>query len=515
MLTSSFIQIPGVGQKTERRIWEKGVLSWDHFVNHQPRLNLPQNKVAKIRDCLAVCTEHLKEEDAHFFAELLPKSELWRLYPEFRHRVAFVDIETTGLSPYYNNITLVGLFNGRNYHAYIANHNLSTFQKDIKKYSLIVTFNGSLFDIPFLKKKFPDFAVPAHIDLRFFLRRLGYSGSLKAVEKNLGIKRASEIKDLNGFESTILWNKYIHGNIDALRLLIEYNKADVINLQTLMETGYELMQRRLLPKNAEIIKHVKFTTEHDPKVQTVIRKVRNSQIEVRVDRKMYLVTIPKREKRTIQPLIRKLGGSEEAPAVVGIDLSASEKKASGWALLQGDCAQTRLIKTDKELVAETIKAKPRIISIDSPLSIPGGNGTGKLSRSEARRTFGIMRQCERTLRHRGIYVYPCLIPSMKPLTERGMRLAKEFTNLGFEVIESYPGAAQDILGIVRKRIDIRELKQGLLDFGIIGDFDNGTINHDKLDAVTSALVAYFYLTDNYEALGNEKEGYLIIPKAKY
>jgi predicted nuclease with RNAse H fold len=95
-----------------------------------------------------------------------------------------------------------------------------------------------------------------------------------------------------------------------------------------------------------------------------------------------------------------------------------------------------------------------------------------------------------------------------------MRLTEEFKRLGFEVIESYPGAAQDILGIIRKRIDVRELMQGLMDFGIDGDFSNGTINHDKLDAVTSALVGYFYLTKSYEALGNDTEGYLIVPQAR-
>jgi predicted nuclease with RNAse H fold len=103
---------------------------------------------------------------------------------------------------------------------------------------------------------------------------------------------------------------------------------------------------------------------------------------------------------------------------------------------------------------------------------------------------------------------------MKGLTRRGMRLAETFRRLGLEVIESYPGAAQDILGIIRKRVDVRELMQGLLDFGIDGDFTNGTINHDKLDAVTSALVGYFYLTESYEALGNQKERFLIVPKAQ-
>jgi len=170
-------------------------------------------------------------------------------------------------------------------------------------------------------------------------------------------------------------------------------------------------------------------------------------------------------------------------------------------------------KPDEDLIEATVKAKPRIVSIDSPLSIPGGREAGPKKESTAIATLGIMRRCERTLRRRGIHVYPCLLPSMRGLTRRGIRLAQAFTELGYEVIESYPGAAQDIIGIIRKKVDVEELKRGLIDFGISGDFNNGKINHDKLDAVTSALVAYFYLTDNYEALGNDEEGYLIVPQA--
>jgi len=37
------------------------------------------------------------------------------------------------------------------------------------------------------------------------------------------------------------------------------------------------------------------------------------------------------------------------------------------------------------------------------------------------------------------------------------------------------------------------------------------IIHDEIDALTSALVGYFYLIGMYEAIGNHEEGYLIIP----
>ena len=109
-------------------------------------------------------------------------------------------------------------------------------------------------------------------------------------------------------------------------------------------------------------------------------------------------------------------------------------------------------------------------------------------------------------------VFPCLLPSMQKLTERGIRLAKVFRERGYKVIESYPGAAQDIMRIPRKKASLEDLLQGLHAFGINGNFVSTQTTHDELDAITSALVGYFHLTGDYEALGNEREEYLIIPK---
>jgi predicted nuclease with RNAse H fold len=100
---------------------------------------------------------------------------------------------------------------------------------------------------------------------------------------------------------------------------------------------------------------------------------------------------------------------------------------------------------------------------------------------------------------------------MQALTIRGIKLANELKKHNIEVIESFPGAAQDILQIPRKKTSLEELKQGLIDFGITGDFKDKIISHDELDAITSALVGYFYLSNHYEALGNKDEDYLIIP----
>jgi len=58
--------------------------------------------------------QHLNARDAKFFAKSLPKSEHWHAYHDFKDRIAFVDIETTGLSPHYNHLTVVGIYDGKN-----------------------------------------------------------------------------------------------------------------------------------------------------------------------------------------------------------------------------------------------------------------------------------------------------------------------------------------------------------------------------------------------------------------
>ncbi len=200
--------------------------------------------------------------------------------------------------------------------------------------------------------------------------------------------------------------------------------------------------------------------------------------------------------------------------IVGIDLTGSEKKESGWALLTGQWAECRRIKTDEELIKSICRLKPDIVSIDSPLAYPRHRCCARKDCECSK--YGIMRESERMLRHFGITVYPCLIDSMVNLTTRGMRLAKRLREMGFVVIESYPGVAQDVLMIPRKgktKEQFAHLKQGLASFGILGDLiTDPLISHDEVDAITSALVGYFYLNGQYVGLGNDEEDYLIVPR---
>jgi len=165
---------------------------------------------------------------------------------------------------------------------------------------------------------------------------------------------------------------------------------------------------------------------------------------------------------TRAPTFRELFGGlkAEKSKIVGIDLTGSEIRPTGWCVLKGARATTMTIATDQDIIDRTIAEKPDLISIDSPLCLPFGRLT-VFDNDPTRDEFGIMRVCERELKRRGVNVYPSLLPSMQKLTARGIKLAQIFRERGFAVIESYPGAAQDIMRIPRKGAGEEWLKLGL------------------------------------------------------
>ena len=387
---------------------------------------------------------------------------------------------------------------------------MEEFKNEIKKYSIIVTYNGSLFDLRFIREKLGDEPIPpVHIDLRFLLKRLGYTGGMKSVEKQMNICREEEVADLCGYDATVLWSRYVRGDNQALESLIKYNLADVVNLKAMLELACNTLHKALLSglDDCEIDSNLS-------KIDVSLKGKSPSLLELKINGSSPILINPRKNRtpsKAIERLLLKFSEKKTYPKIVGIDLSGSEKKRNtGWALLEGRKVEAILLQTDEEIIETTMKAAPDLISIDSPLSLPTGRDCTKDS-CQCRK-FGITREAERILRHRGVYVYPSLIQSMQSLTERGIRLKKEFEKRGVAVIESYPGAAQDILRIIRKRVSLEDLKQGLEDIGLKGEFVKGDISHDELDAITSALVGYFYLADEYEGLGNKEEGYLIVPK---
>jgi len=244
LLERTFIHIPGIGPKTEQRLWQQDILTWNHYLGTKKALFSP-GRDAFVRRNLEASLEN--KDNIRFFRERLSPGELWRIFGAFKQKAVYLDIETSGLYEGIDEITVIGIYDGAQVKTYIQGINLDAFEIEIGRYDLIITFNGSQFDLPFIRKQFPNISLPtAHIDLRFFLRRLGYSGGLKAIEKMFNLVRGPDIDGMDGFDAVLLWRAYQAGDRSALERLIRYNTADIVNLKPLMEQGYEEIKARML-----------------------------------------------------------------------------------------------------------------------------------------------------------------------------------------------------------------------------------------------------------------------------
>jgi uncharacterized protein len=248
MLTNTFLHIPYVNETTESRLWKNNILSWDDFLSSNARI--PNRET--ISNHLKISKENYEKKNYSFFATKLLSRYHWRAYDDFKDKCCFLDIETSGLSKYDNELTVIGLYDGKKSKTFINGKNLEQFPEELKKYSYIVTFNGSLFDIPFIKAKFPGLVINQfHADLRFIMRNLGYTGGLKKIEKDFGIVREGDLAGLTGYDAVKLWQLYKkHNDEKALDKLVRYNIEDIENLKELMDFSYnELRQKCIGEKN--------------------------------------------------------------------------------------------------------------------------------------------------------------------------------------------------------------------------------------------------------------------------
>ena len=242
MLEHTFCHISGIGPKTKRRLWPSGALSW-HAVEENTPIPLSPKRANLLKRYVQESIVHLANNDPNYFYERLPSDQHWRMFPDFRHSVAYLDIETTGLGGPNDYITAIALYDGRSISHYVQGDNLYDFRDDIEKYRLIITYNGKCFDVPFIRTYFGIPMDQAHIELRYVLASLGYRGGLKGCEKQLGMDRA-ELADVDGYFAVLLWyDFYNNGNPRALETLLAYNTLDVVNLETLMVFGYNLKLR--------------------------------------------------------------------------------------------------------------------------------------------------------------------------------------------------------------------------------------------------------------------------------
>jgi len=181
--------------------------------------------------------------------------------------------------------------------------------------------------------------------------------------------------------------------------------------------------------------------------------------------------------------------------IMGIDLAATPKNPTGWALLEGKAASTRHMYRDEEILASVQKHAPTLVAIDAPLNLPKGKS---------------MRKADKDMHKMGYPVLPPLFPAMKKLTLRAIAVARHIQNLGFTVIEIHPLSTRKALQMPTK--DWAAVQTILVQIGLEGDLRKRSLTPHELDAVTAALTAHLHLEAKTQLIGNAKEGYIVVPQ---
>jgi predicted nuclease with RNAse H fold len=190
--------------------------------------------------------------------------------------------------------------------------------------------------------------------------------------------------------------------------------------------------------------------------------------------------------------------------VIGIDLAGSEKRDSGFCLLDKQKTEVCTLHSDKEILERIKTQNPKLVAIDAPLSLPIGRA------SIDQRNNIHFRKCDLELRRLGIRFFPITLGPMRMLTKRGMELKEKINRISkdIQVVEVYPGATYDIFKTNRKDHDaiFRLFKKQEI------ELKKKEFTQDELDAIACALTGTLFLQKKANGIGDPEEGQIIIPK---
>lgn len=245
MLDKTFVHAQGIGYQTERRLWAQGADCWETFLANPTGFRVPRPRLPLLLDTVSRSPAALARGDYRFFRDRLVQREHWRALQAFPGRLLYLDIETDGGTDF-DSVTVIGVYDGERLRQYVRGENLLEFPEAMDETAVIVTFFGGGFDIPVLRNAFPRVRFDClHVDLCPTLRRLGFSGGLKSIERQVGIERSRETAGLNGWDAVRLWREWRYGSEEARRVLLQYNAEDVLNMAPLADLAFTGLCRRI------------------------------------------------------------------------------------------------------------------------------------------------------------------------------------------------------------------------------------------------------------------------------
>ena len=251
VIESTFVLLKGIGEETERRLWQRGVRDWQTFLARRSIPGLSSERKSLYDAAISSAIAHLQAGHSRYFSKCLKPRDHWRLFEPFRSRAVYLDIETTGGPPTVGAVTVVGLYANGQMTSLVRGESLTEdrLNLELSNYDLLVTFFGSRFDLPYLRATFPGLVLDhPHLDLCFAARRLGLDGGLKRIEGRMGIQRSQDLQGLDGWEAVRLWQAWSDGETAARDRLLRYNEADTRNLEPLAELVYSGLAARYGPQ---------------------------------------------------------------------------------------------------------------------------------------------------------------------------------------------------------------------------------------------------------------------------
>ena len=243
MLEKCFQVVHGIGETTEKKLWNAGIKTWND-VFHKPRpAIIPRRTWHRLTKDINLYQKLLSTNNYTSLNQKIPGKFMWMAIPNFIGKIAYIDIETTGLSRDYHQITTIAVYDGKSVSTFVHGKNLDDFKTFISNYPAIATFYGKGFDVPFIRSYLNMDMPQIHFDVCFLLKKLGIKGGLKKIERQLGMSRGI-MSELNGFHAVVLWKRYkTTGNEEYLDTLLAYNIEDVLNLEFLLNYAYNEIMR--------------------------------------------------------------------------------------------------------------------------------------------------------------------------------------------------------------------------------------------------------------------------------
>lgn len=236
-LAWSLVGAPGVGPSRERMLWQAGGWNRDRLPMLLPEIGIRGEKAEGVLRFIDHLDNALQQADLERVFELIPTRERWRLIPLLLDGAAYVDVETDAAG----ELTLVAVRTKDSAELWFQGLDTRPVLELLANARSVVSFNGLAFDLPKLRKAFPDARFPKiHVDLVHLTRRLKVAGGLKGAEQSLGWTRAPHLAHLRGNDAIGLWSAWAFAkDFKSLKILCEYNMEDVWSLPMLAAWAYD------------------------------------------------------------------------------------------------------------------------------------------------------------------------------------------------------------------------------------------------------------------------------------